>query len=78
MLNDKASQRDHVDITAKYGLLALAKELLNAADHVDEIVLEYPLDQAKLTLAEVDYEVLSQQLSSNRQQLGKTSKFPPP
>ncbi|KAG0134423.1 phosphatidylinositol transfer protein [Tuber indicum] len=53
MLKDKVSQGAHVDVTVKYGLITLMKKSLNICDHVDELGLECPIDQGKLTLTKV-------------------------
>ncbi|KAG0133371.1 putative phosphatidylglycerol/phosphatidylinositol transfer protein [Tuber indicum] len=53
VLKYKVSHGAHVDVTVKYGLVTLMKKSLNICDHVDELGLECPIDQGKVTLTKV-------------------------
>jgi len=53
MLKNVVSKGAYVEVSVKYGLITLIREVLDLCDHVKEVELECPIDKGKQTLTKV-------------------------
>ncbi|KAG0135342.1 putative phosphatidylglycerol/phosphatidylinositol transfer protein [Tuber indicum] len=53
VLKDVVTEGAYIDVSVRYGLITLIKERLDICEHVDQVDLECPIDQGKLTLTKV-------------------------
>jgi len=53
MLKNVVTKGAYVEVSVKYGLITLIREVLDLCDHVKEVELECPIDKGKQTLTKV-------------------------